>query len=710
MTEVFELRVHGVGGTPAEGLLGVDGPASLIRVGGDDAAPFMARKQDPQTEGYVWGKLTSKGLLQPLWLFLLPFTLVNVAGWAHRPDADLRGGRWPLSTIRLLVHLVGVSLTATYVVWFAHVAFNRLIRFDKVLFWESLNSKLLLGFSVLAMATGLVFVIARRVQKGFEGFLPPGDLDPRPPPGAIKTLEAVVRRSDDLSSAQFWMRTKQARLLLWIHVGVAVGAAILAMVWAMVHAHPRSGQGLDHRFSQGDVNLDTARLVEWGTWALLGGLLLMALVHLIGWKVWAKDRKMLRLLGPSVPAATGAGLGTGFLYGVNVLVLPGGPGATYPLGAAFGVAAAGWLLGAIVLGLELWVRRDIEHARATMPGNPESVPPNDADPATELTGATGPMYGNIAWARATSNAAQWGGRVLTAVQVLFVATASAELLGILDLSSLLWRRIASFGHYVALTATTGVLYFLIRRAFKPKQRRLVGMLWDVLTFWPRRFHPLGVRPYAERAVPELQHRLVHHKNHMIILSAHSQGSVLAYAALVQEAHVSNDLAARVAFVTYGSPLWQLHAQAFPAYFDRKGFASLRDRLFGSRRDTPTPEPAAWRSFFRRTDYIGKEVFGDATFEKEIPDPATEPRIDNLPPGQTLSSWPDPPRIVWAGLAKHSFYYNEVSFKKWIENLRDWMAGGPGERTERPLTIELDGVTPPQDTRSREAPTSGPAPS
>lgn len=37
--------------------------------------------------------------------------------------------------------------------------------------------------------------------------------------------------------------------------------------------------------------------------------------------------------------------------------------------------------------------------------------------------------------------------------------------------------------------------------------RILGNVWDVLTFWPLRYHPFAVPPYAERAVPELRHRL-----------------------------------------------------------------------------------------------------------------------------------------------------------------------------------------------------------
>ncbi|HYH28635.1 MAG TPA: hypothetical protein VEA19_07670, partial [Actinomycetota bacterium] len=296
MAEVVELRVHGVGGTPAEGLLGVDGPVDLVRAGGDDAAPFMARKYDRLTEGYVWGKLTSKGLLQPFWLLLLPFTMVNVSGWAHRPVSDLRRGGWPLSAIRLLVHLVGLTLTGTYVIWLAHVAFNRLIGLDRVLFAESYDAKLWLGFGASCVTIALVFVIARNVQKGFEGFGGPGDLSPQPRAGLFKTIASAVRRSDDLSASRFWKRSGQARVLLWLHLIVAGAAAVLSLVWALFRADPRRAGAVD-----GGVNLETGLLIEWATWALLTGLVLIWAVHLIGWRVGAPGRGMFRLTGPMTP-------------------------------------------------------------------------------------------------------------------------------------------------------------------------------------------------------------------------------------------------------------------------------------------------------------------------------------------------------------------------------------------------------------------------
>ena len=78
--DVIELRVHGVGGATPEGLLGEASAEETIRTAGDDLAGFHARKRDLHVEGYVWGRLTSGLLVQPLWIMLLPFTLLNVGG------------------------------------------------------------------------------------------------------------------------------------------------------------------------------------------------------------------------------------------------------------------------------------------------------------------------------------------------------------------------------------------------------------------------------------------------------------------------------------------------------------------------------------------------------------------------------------------------------------------------------------------------------
>ena len=88
---------------------------------------------------------------------------------------------------------------------------------------------------------------------------------------------------------------------------------------------------------------------------------------------------------------------------------------------------------------------------------------------------------------------------------------------------------------------------------------------------------------------------------LVLLMAHSQGTVLAVAALEQLPSSSAPAAGgRVGLVTYGAPLTRLYRRAFPAYFGDGIFAELHETV-----GTPT---SRWRNFHRRTDLIGGPVF------------------------------------------------------------------------------------------------------
>ena len=128
----------------------------------------------------------------------------------------------------------------------------------------------------------------------------------------------------------------------------------------------------------------------------------------------------------------------------------------------------------------------------------------------------------------------------------------------------------------------------------------------------------------------------------------------------------DDVVRETVFVTYGSPLRQLYAMAFPAYFSEGDFAALRARLFD---DDRTPA-ASWRSFYRLTDYIGKTVFEDAAFEEAVPDPATGPLTSDVPLGRPFEgAFPDTPRTPWTELLLHSYYNREGQLKAWIREVR-----------------------------------------
>jgi hypothetical protein len=136
-----------------------------------------------------------------------------------------------------------------------------------------------------------------------------------------------------------------------------------------------------------------------------------------------------------------------------------------------------------------------------------------------------------------------------------------------------------------------------RRAYKDASaRRTIGILWDVGTFWPRAAHPFAPPCYAERAVPDLTWRMATwtraEEGRRLVISGHSQGSVLAAAAAWQLTPADRK---RVALLTYGSPLERLYGRWFPAHFGPAALASLHD------------EVDCWRNLYRLTDPIGGPV-------------------------------------------------------------------------------------------------------
>ncbi|WP_306319687.1 MULTISPECIES: hypothetical protein [unclassified Streptomyces] len=135
-----------------------------------------------------------------------------------------------------------------------------------------------------------------------------------------------------------------------------------------------------------------------------------------------------------------------------------------------------------------------------------------------------------------------------------------------------------------------------RRAYKDASaRRTIGILWDVGTFWPRAAHPFAPPCYAERAVPDLTWRMAtwtQATGGRLILSGHSQGSVLAAAAAWQ---LHPSVRKRVGLLTYGSPLERLYGRWFPAQFGPEALASLHRQV------------DCWRNLHRGTDPIGGPI-------------------------------------------------------------------------------------------------------
>ncbi|MGW1049134.1 hypothetical protein ACWDBD_15940 [Streptomyces sp. NPDC001118] len=189
-----------------------------------------------------------------------------------------------------------------------------------------------------------------------------------------------------------------------------------------------------------------------------------------------------------------------------------------------------------------------------------------------------------------------------------------------------------------------------RRAYKDASaRRTIGILWDVGTFWPRAAHPFAPPCYAERAVPDLTWRMAtwtQRTGGRLVLSGHSQGSVLAAAAAWQ---LPPSVRGRIALLTYGSPLERLYGRWFPAHFGPPALAALH-------RDV-----ACWGNLYRLTDPIGGPV--------RVPDDTT-PEVDHAPLRDPLAYGRTPAHPLPAPILGHSDYQADPDFARERARLLD----------------------------------------
>jgi len=226
-------------------------------------------------------------------------------------------------------------------------------------------------------------------------------------------------------------------------------------------------------------------------------------------------------------------------------------------------------------------------------------------------------------------------------------------------AAVLLSFLTNAGTWLINASAFGLVILGVQAYRTPRLRKLVGIVWDLGTFWPRAAHPLAPPCYAERVVPELVTRSTwlagpdqDGDRGGVILSGHSQGSVLVAATMMQ---LPPEVRARSALLTYGSPLCRLYARFFPAYFGRATLNALAADLAGRTSAeavhadgvAPSADPAAtrpaagpaatrWINLWRATDPIGGAV--------GVPGPVDRRCVDPLcfetPPGDTV-----PPRAL-----------------------------------------------------------------
>jgi hypothetical protein len=591
----MELRIHGIGGPSPESVLACADPSTSPRPGAvafavwrsEPSARSAVRScpQQPEVAVYHWAPLTSGSRFFALWPLLLPFTLLNVAGWMLPRPASSRPSEARVALARGVVVLLGWVLTVAVVCWF--VWFGQVIALQRAPADGSGGNFGLMraaGLSGSIAAIGVVVLAATYTAAGFERFSSGQGDEP--------LLRSTDRRR--LASLDFF-RDGREHAVRWRWHALLVVASLVVCGWFVIDAE----NPVDVRSALGDA----CALIS----AAQVGLLLALLV--LGGRGALRRARGLptapALLGSFSAAAIGSLLVGGLCVAGAIVFVGFG---AIPVGrATIAFDVFGWSVFALVV-----VSAAVALLRLRM-----SLDAERSDP---------PVLGSVA-ARVLA-------RVATIPRALDVAVAAMALCLVFGGAAALALRWddAADGTWVlrstapvalgrlTVVALVGFMVLTVwRKRADAASLRRVGNVWDVLTFWPRSYHPFAVRPYAERAVPELQLYLQQAapSGEPVTIVAHSQGAVLAYAALAPFAAAqpsADRLLTSVRLVTLGSPIRVLYARWFPAHFGPAEIADLHRAL--------SRDGNGWINIYRHTDHLGGSMFGgDAEIDDhELADP------------------------------------------------------------------------------------------
>jgi hypothetical protein len=736
LSGLTELRVHGVGGTPPENLLG---EPSAVLVAGDQIAGFY-RGSDRKVgevirhvEAYSWGGLTSRSSSRAWWLLLLPFAFVNVAGW-------MQTERKPGGLMARLIRAMALTLTATYVLWISVLSLDMLAYqcggapdcysgrwwlspLENELLSEHAGRRLVAGALIPLAFILLLVYLGRKSRRRYE----------EQPCARVDEAEMGTA----LDHPDLWRKSTFVKRLGRLHLATALATLALAIAYpvsqlpkspettrdiagivaiaALVElglllvacfaiGDPFKGQTIRGRrfllaaaislsavtlivalclalfIGSGELHLpDTpSRLPGVGLavvplfrvqQVLAFGILLVLFVqrrlgrhgqdHEIPNHYWQGPFVLATLAfmildavfsGASIRFADflGAGVAAGestsglneapILYAVNYL--------WFAIG--FTIVMVLFFLFVFVTGLLVWRQQSKDEPLDII--DAEFGPDQFNDDASYQAQKQSWLRRIAMW-RFFSRLADKAGRLLTALIVVAFATFLAGV-GLQGLWPERWNNapegpvVTAFTWFLSLLPLIFILG--VRRGEKnPELRRKIGVLWDVLTVWPRHYHPFAPPCYAERAIPDLQKRIMKlAESGGVILSGHSQGAVLSVMTMAQ---LPLETRRRVALVTYGSPVTRLYRRFFVGWF---GGGALK-RLGYSFAERPfNEEPPRWQNFFRKTDPIGGPTFLDPdTLEEEdaaspifTDEPLLDPRARFSEEGE-----------AWPPVAGHSHY-------------------------------------------------------
>ena len=666
LSDGIDLLIHGVSGTQPQSMLDADDVVLVAgnRLSGFYRRnPLLLQTPSAAStrplEAFSWGGFTSGAASRALWLLLLPFGLVNAASWMH-PATLPRATPWQDKRVRAyqsILRVFALSLTVMFFIAAAGLVVDMLA-------WKSPNGAndltrpLATGVGGMTALLGLTWLLSRRMWERYDATAEPAGTSTATPStplmnarfwntkqtlrrlrlahvmAASATIVAsatgplamagllrpassvcglislallgmgvvIVVRSDlgrELDGADV-----RARLATWIARAsyvFAIGVVVWLLSSPSVGRGDRSSMPAYHRVLTGTIAVQVVLLV-----ALL--LVTLMLTRSAKDKLDSGPAALRGLMGPAFAVvawiagglfATAATIGGPFV----ARVLPSwvhAPGFVKTLGQRTQQPDVTFLwesLNALILlvllaiaGIVVVRSRGKEHASAI------------------AASVTTDYAGNVpaAWLRVIARARSRAGLTDIAPPLIGVLTIGGlvSMSAGLVLSALGRRPLHSLTVVSAVLVGIATVLLVVGGYFAFKRggiRRVVGIVWDLATFWPRAVHPFSPPCYAERAVPQLLER-VHAsagEGGTVVLSAHSQGTVIAAAVALRLAPEDR---ARVAVLTYGSPLRRLYSRMFPAYFGPTALADLADSL-------RTPTDVRWRNLWRATDPIGGPIAG-----------------------------------------------------------------------------------------------------
>ena len=624
-----ELRVHGASGTPPEAML-YTGPVSYD-LGARSAKVYERHLDHFSVKAFHWGSLTAGGPHTALWILLAPFAMANVAGWMSD-----RANPWT----RALNRVAGLALTGVFFAQVAnmtlHIPFEtRLRRLEQPEPWSALLFALtaaltLVGLAVISAQSHFDRLsVAARLRLVFSPI-------PRHMIPVRGVTDPEVQWADPaegvtMISAAMWSPHAVVHRLRRLHL--SAGGFVLALV---------VGAGIGHDILvRGSIAglLFTVFLVLATTWTPKSfplGVFPTSLLPLatLGWLVYATIVIASANLTGRLTAADDVTFAFALILVVVALFalfgewVKGGPGTGW---ASLGVLAIALLVGASLgltggllvedflspsPGLRTFARGGAWTALvmagltgllvvvailiALVPAKPAGErPPAVVAPesrllrvimrARSLLSLAG-VYGLLAGI-ATALAACAGGPGCDRTRFPIPAWASEDAAGVVELSGLSFDFTSLLG-WIKLVVVVLPALLILRSIVGglvrgQEARRKVSIVWDIGSFWPRWFHPLGPPAYGPNAVTRLTEEISARSPQ--VLSAHSQGSLIAAVALTRAAGDARpDL-----FLTYGSPLGVLYPRLFPS----AGLVAL----FESASETVEER---WINLWRRSDPIG----------------------------------------------------------------------------------------------------------